>query len=256
MAGWALVHILIIGGAGVLGSAVSPYLQAAGHRITVLGPDAPTVPGVGHVAGDATSFEDLAIAMTGVDAVVNFALRAARGPGADEQTEPVRRAFAVNVGSVYAQLRCASAAGVSAFVQISTMAVMHRYGSKQRSALEPADGVGLYAVSKRSAELACEAESVRNPDLAVTALRLAYPTRAEWWPAWGSPVDVEPGRVPGLGGREFAALHPEDLAAAIALAAARRGPYLCAAVTADVEGIALSDQWPHPLGWQPQHVLG
>ncbi len=250
------MHILIIGGSGVLGTAISPYLLSAGHRITVLGPEAPTVPGVDHVDGDATSFEDLAQAMTGVDAVVNLALRATRGSGADEQTEPVRRAFAVNVGSVYAQLRSASRAKVPAFVQISTMAVMHRYGTERRSALEPADGVGLYAISKRSAELACEAESVRNPELTVTALRLAYPTRAQWWPAWGPPVASEPRGVPSLGGREFAALHPEDLAAAIALAAARRGPYLCTAVTADVEEIALSDQWPHPLGWQPQHLLG
>lgn len=249
------MQMLIVGGSGVLGSAITPYLQATGHRITVLGPEPPTVPDVSHIDADATDFDALTAAMTGVDAVVNFALRAARGDGADERSEPVRNAFTVNVGGAYAQLRCAGRTGVPAFVQISTMAVMHGYSRIQRSAHDPADGTGLYAVTKRMAELACEAEADRSPQMAVTVLRLAYPTRAEWWPAWGNPVAAEPTGIPKLGGQEFAALHPEDLASAIVCAAERRGPYLCTQVTADVEGVALTDQWPHPLGWRPQHVL-
>lgn len=249
------MQIVIVGGAGILGTAISPYLQQAGHEVVAYGPDAPSVAGVGHVPGDAADFDQLAAGFSGADAVVNFALRSPRGAGEDEQTEPVRNAFAVGVGSVYAQLRVAARLGVPAFVQISTMSVYHGYALRRRSALEPADGFGLYAVAKRQAEIACEAESARTPGLTVTALRLGYPTRAEWWPSWGNPVATEPTGIPELDGRQYAALHPEDLAAAIALAAARRGPYLCTPVTADVGEVALADQWPHPLGWRPLYSL-
>lgn len=249
------MRIVIVGGAGVLGTAISPFLQQAGHQVVAYGPDAPSAAGVEHVLGDATDFDELAAGFAGADAVVNFALRAPRGEGRDEQTEPVRAAFAVGVGSVYAQLRVAARLGVPAFVQISTLSVLTGYGVRQRSALEPADGTGVYGVTKRSAEIACEAEASRTPELTVTALRLGYPTRAEWWPAWGNPVATEPAGIPELDGRQYAALHPADLAAAVALAAARRGPYLCVPVTADVAEVALTDQWPHPLGWRPLYSL-
>lgn len=249
------MRIVIVGGAGVLGTAISPHLQQAGHDVVAFGPDVPTAAGVAHVPGDATDFDDLAAAFTGADAVVNFALRAPRGEGRDEQSEPVRAAFAVGVGSVYAQLRVAARLGVPAFVQISTLSVYQGFAVRRRSALEPADGTGIYAVTKRQAELACEAESVRTPELTVTALRLGYPTREHWWPAWGNPVATEPIGVPEIDGRQYAALHPADLASAVALAAARRGPYLCVPVTADVAEVVLADQWPHPLGWRPLYSL-
>lgn len=251
------MHILIVGGTGVLGSAITPHLTANGHRVTTLGPEPVTErPGSTHIVADATDFEALADAFAGVDAVVNFALKSPRGPGADEQTDPVRAGFAVNVGSVYVQLRSASRSHVPAFVQISTMAVFEGYGRRRRSALAEPDNTTFYGLTKRMAELACQTEAARNPQLAVTVLRLAYPTREEWWPQWGNPVVTEPSGTPSCGGTEFAALHPADLAAAIELAAARRGDYLCTAVTADVEEVSLSDQWPHPLGWRPRYVLG
>lgn len=252
------MHILIVGGSGVLGSAITPHLQALGHRITVLGPETTSAPhpGVDHIVADATDFDALAEAFIGVDAVVNFALRALRGQGADEQTESVKAGFAVNVGSVYAQLRSAARAEVPAFVQISTMAVLQGYGRRRRTALEEADGTTFYGQTKRMAELACQSEAARSPQLAVTVLRLAYPTREAWWPQWGNPVATEPAGVPSCGGKEFAALHPADLATAVEAAAQRRGPYLCTAVTADVDEVSLSGQWPHPLGWRPRHVLG
>ncbi|MFW6597292.1 NAD-dependent epimerase/dehydratase family protein [Propionibacteriaceae bacterium Y2011] len=250
------MRIVIVGGAGVLATQISPYLQQAGHQVVALGPDAPTVAGVEHVPGDATDFDVLRRGFAGADAVVNFALRAARGAGADEQTDPVRAAFAVNVGSVYAQLRVAAAEGVAAFVQMSTLAVYEGFGQQRRSALEPTDGTSLYGVTKRMAELAAESEAARTPELTVTTLRMGYPTRAEWWPRWGNPVVTEPGPVPSFDGSSYAAVHPEDLAEVILLAAARRGPYVAAPVTADLDGAALADQWPHVLGWRPRHVLG
>lgn len=251
------MHILIVGGAGVLGSAITPHLRSSGHRVTTLGPaPAPAGHPDEHVVADATDFDALADAFAGVDAVVNFALRTPRGRGADERTEPVRAGFAVNVGSVYTQLRCAARGRVPAFVQISTMAVLEGYGQRRRSALAETDSTTFYGLTKRMAEAACEAEATRSPQLTVTVLRLAYPTREEWWPQWGNPVATEPMGLPSCADHEFAALHPQDLAAAIELAAARRGPYLCAPVTADVAEVSLTDQWPHPLGWRPRHVLG
>src|SRR5699024_10451725 len=183
MAGFAIVHILIVGGAGVLGSAITPHLRSSGHRVTTLGPD-PAGRTEDHVVADATDFEALADAFDGVDAVVNFALRTPRGPGADERTEPVRAGFAVNVGSVYTQLRCAARAQVPAFVQISTMAVLEGYGQRRRSALAETDNTTFYGLTKRMAETACEAEAARSPRLTVTTLRLAYATRDAWGPQW------------------------------------------------------------------------
>ena len=65
-------RITVIGGTGYAGSAIVAEAAARGHQVTALSrsvPDAP-VPGVNHVAGDATDTTTLSAAIKGADAVV------------------------------------------------------------------------------------------------------------------------------------------------------------------------------------------
>lgn len=72
--------------------------------------------------------------------------------------------------------------------------------------------------------------------ITVTSLRLAYPTTAEDWPRWRSPVvpEEEPEAIGMEDGTAHIGLHPEDLVAAVRAAAQRErgGAYEAIAVTA------------------------
>ena len=93
--------------------------------------------------------------------------------------------------------------------------------------------------------------------ITVTSLRLAYPTTAEDWPRWRSPVvpEAEPDMIRMEEGTAHVALHPEDLAAAVRAAVDRErgGVYEAIAVTAASHAID-DDAAERLLGWRPRHV--
>ena len=129
----------------------------------------------------------------------------------------------------------------------------------------PGTASALYGLTKRLAEqalrLAVEgpAPTAAEGPLLVTSLRLAYPTTAEAWPRWVTPLSEEQGE-PVLrtleDGTALSALHPEDLAAAVmaALCRERGESYEAIAVTAAAHSIA-DDSAQRLLGWHPRHVL-
>lgn len=68
------MQVLVVGSTGVIGQALLPTLQGAGHRVRALQrAPAPVPPGVDRVAGDLLDLDRLRSAVSDVDAVVNVA---------------------------------------------------------------------------------------------------------------------------------------------------------------------------------------
>jgi nucleoside-diphosphate-sugar epimerase len=228
------MHLLIIGGAGVVGRSLVTHLKA--HRLTILD-RAPAPSGSANIVGDATDLATLRTAMQGVDAVVHLAAIVPRGAEADDG-QRIRDAFDVNVTGVYLALRAARERGIRHFVHISTMSVFRDYGRVPIDATSDPDSTEPYGQSKRLAEEVCAALS-EDGRMTVTSLRLAFPTTDTLWPLWRSPgaPDAKPIRPSLADGTAFDALAPVDLARAVNDALTRRGGYAAVTVSGDTDGV-------------------
>ena len=245
------MHMLIVGGAGVVGRSLLAHLSA--HRLTILDRvPAPSGPAA-LIIGDATDLETLRTAMQGVDAVIHLAAIVPRGDGVDDG-QRIRDAFDVNVTGVYLALRAARERGIRRFVHISTMSVYTDYGRVPIDASAHPDSTEPYGQSKRLAEQLCAAAS-QDGRMTVTSLRLAFPTTDDLWPLWRSPgaPDARPTRPSLVDGTPFDALAPADLARAVDEALARRGGYATVAVTGDTHGVTfIGNPAPHAIESRPE----
>jgi nucleoside-diphosphate-sugar epimerase len=216
------MRILIIGGSGYVGSLMLPGL-AARHEIRVLDLVAPGGD-YEHVVGSASDPAVLATALDGVDAVVHAAM--GRRSEVDWPHPDTDSAFEVNVASVHVTLQAAHAAGVSRVVLIGSLSV---FGSDRvrlierdiDESMEP-DAADVYGVTKRLAEQVGRIAAAEH-GMAVTVLRLAFPTPDEVWPRWALPVVEEPIEFRREDGTLVPALAASDLAAAVSAALERDG---------------------------------
>ncbi|RIQ18375.1 NAD-dependent epimerase/dehydratase family protein [Jiangella rhizosphaerae] len=249
------MHVLVIGGAGMVGSNVVPHL-AERHTVRVLDRRPVTAGGVESVRGDARSPDDVRAALDGVDGVVHMAAAVPRADGYDPVANGL--AFEVNVGSPHLAMSLAAAAGVRSFVHISTMSVFEAYSTRP---VDPAtavpDAVAPYGLTKRLGE---QVVAALSPSLGLPAcsLRLIYPTPDADWPQWRSPEGhpPRPMRMRDGSGAQIPALAAADLAAAIDRALDWPGPYRPFTVTADVAGVSVvPDDTRAVLGWAPARVL-
>lgn len=249
------MHVLMIGGGGVVGRSLLPYLSAA-HRLTVLDRQPLRTDLADTVVGDATDLATLRTAMEEADAVLHLAAVVPRGKEEHDDAR-VRAAFEVNVTGAYLALRAAVACGVRRFVHTSTMSVYRNYGRVPIDASLPPDSTQPYGQSKRLAEQLCAAADADGA-LTATSLRLAVPTTDDLWPYWRSPgaPHSEP-VLPALDdGTPYSSLAPADLARAVEAALTREGPYAACAVTGDIDAVTLyNDPTPQVLGWRPQQVV-
>jgi UDP-arabinose 4-epimerase len=203
------VRVLVVGGAGYVGSICAAHLKASGHEIVVFddlsaGYSAAS-PGP-LVVGDIRDRWQLRRVLTSTpfDAVMHFAAKAV----VNESVRNPTTTFAVNVGGTANLVEAMLEAGVRSLVFSSTCAV---YGEPKQLPLRedhPQDPVSPYGESKAAAErvlaLAREREGLR-----VTALR--------YFNAAGALPDGSLGE----------AHHPETHLIPLALAAAQgKGPAL------------------------------
>lgn len=257
------MRIALIGGKGGVGSSLVQAWRAE-HELAVLDRSEAPLPGVRDVVGEADDPEALTAVLEGAEAVVHLASHLPHGSEA-EQLPGTAAAIGVNVGSVLLAMRLARQLGVRSFVHISSLDVFARYGESPIPPGAEPDATALYGLTKRLAEqalrLAAEgpAPTAEEGPLTVTSLRLAYPTTAEAWPRWVTPLREEQGE-PVLrtleDGTPISALHPEDLAAAVRAALDRQGgrAYEAIAITAAPHTLA-DDSAERLLGWRPRHVL-
>lgn len=257
------MRITVIGGKGGVGSSLVAAWRGE-HELTVLDRSTAPIEGVEEVLGEADDPDLLVRALEGADAVVHLAALLPRGSEA-EQLPGTAQAITVNVGSVLLALRLARRAGVRSFVHISSLSVFDRYAVEPIPAGAEPDAIELYGVTKRLAEQALRMSVESAPaspeegPITVTSLRLAFPTTAQDWPRWKSPLEPEePAELKRLeDGSVHAALHPEDLVSAVwaALHRERGGSYETIAVTSAPHAID-DDDAQRLLGWSPQWVLG
>ncbi|WP_026876080.1 NAD-dependent epimerase/dehydratase family protein [Jiangella gansuensis] len=248
------MNVLVIGGSGMVGSHTVPHL-AGSHRVRVLDRRPVSADGVEWLEGDARSADDVARGVDGVDGVVHMAAVVPRAEQYDPAT--VHAAYEVNVASLHLAMSLAAAAGVRAFVHISTMSVFRRYGTDVIDPLAATpDAVQPYGLTKRLGEQVVRALA---PELGITAcsLRLIYPTPDADWPLWRAPEGTPPRPMTMRDGRTpIATLATSDLAGAIDCALAYTGPYRAFTATADVAGTSVvPDDTQHVLGWKPARVL-
>jgi nucleoside-diphosphate-sugar epimerase len=247
------MRVLVIGGAGLVGSAVVPYL-AARHRVRVFDRRPSEAGGVESVLGDVRSAAGLAAAMQGVDGVVHLV---AAFPTDHADAAAMRAAFEINVASPHHTAGTAASAGASALVHISSMSVFAGYARRRVDTTATPDATDPYGLTKRLGEqvLAALAPSL-GP--AVSSLRLAYPTTDEAWPRWAfSQGDGRPRVMTMRDGTPIPSLAASDLAAAIERGLEYRGPYRAFSATADVTGVSVvPDDTRAVLGWEPKRVPG
>lgn len=213
--------ILVVGGAGYVGSLLQPGLIAGGHEVRVLDLARPAGD-VEWVQGSATESTALAIALDGVDAVIHAAMGQ---PGPDGSPEPVST-FSSNVTSVYMTLAAAGARGIGRAILTSSISVFSNtpvpVTDRVLEEASPMDATDLYGLSKRLAEQVGQA-AADEWGMAVTALRLGWPTRDDQYPTWSLPQFPEPAVIRCNDGTPIPALAASDLTRAVLAALGRSG---------------------------------
>ncbi|MFL5679356.1 MAG: NAD-dependent epimerase/dehydratase family protein [Chloroflexota bacterium] len=217
--------VLVTGGAGFIGSALTRLLVERGDRVRVLDDlsigQTAYLEGVPHELVVASLADEgaVAAAVDGVDAVVHLAARAGIP---DSVTDPVMT-FAVNVSQLIGVLDAARLAGVGRFVFASSNAAAgdHEPPSSETDLPHP---LSPYGASKLAGEACCQAWSATY-GMAACALRFsnAYGPRslhkksvvAAWLRAAlaGEPVTID---GDGEQTRDF--VYAADLAAAVVAA--------------------------------------
>lgn len=173
------MNVLIIGGAGHVGSILRPALeQTQTCRYLDLRP----VPGAEARTniGDVNDPAALAAAMQGQEALLYLAMGTANG---DPQTAgDIDAAFNVNVRGLYRCLGEGIKAGVRRICVASSLSVYRNYRQSPTDERRGADAWEPYGLSKRVGEFLCEAAAQACPEATIIALRLVLPSNEQDWP--------------------------------------------------------------------------
>ncbi len=252
------MRVLVIGGSGYVGTLALPHL-AARHELRVLDIK-PPADGLTceYVESDANDTAAVTAACAGVDAVIHMAMARMDDPHHSRSAAQNAAAFDIHVKSVYLALSAAGQAGIRHAIHVSSLSVHANLGHRPVTPADVPDATDPYALTKRLGEEAARAAATRD-GMALTILRLAWPTPDDAWPEWAiraaSVGPGEPHQFAMHDGTLVPALAGTDLAAA--LAAALENPPAPAEVRAlplagDTEGIAV-DLSPirEALGWWP-----
>jgi len=173
------VKVLLIGGAGYVGTLVLPFLKRR-HTWRVFDLRPPTDASVEYFTGSVTDVAALRHAAQGMDAVLYMAMNIQRG----DADEIEASCYDVNVKGVRLALRAAHDVGIGHAVYCSSMSVYDgplevRYFFDEHM---PPDARDLYGFTKRLGEEACRNAWERD-GVSVNALRLCYPMEHSAWNA-------------------------------------------------------------------------
>jgi nucleoside-diphosphate-sugar epimerase len=173
------MHVLLVGGAGHVGSFITPYL-APHHRLRVLDPRPPRHPDVEHIAGSITNPDDLRRALNGVDTFINLVMLSPQGGASTDQTlTQIQENYQVNTLGLHLLLWTAQEMGITRGVHTSTMSVHWRertwYPSEEAT---PLDTPSVYGLTKGFGELICQ-YFCRWFDMNLIALRITGPRTRE-----------------------------------------------------------------------------
>lgn len=172
------MNILILGGAGHVGTIVRPALEA---KYKCYYYDLKPVPGVTPASeggrGYVASIDDDALlmhAMIGMDAIVNLAMGVR--PGTSKDVSDIDAVFNVNVRGCYRIMLAAMRAGVRRIVNASSLSVYENISYRDPiDENTPTDAFFPYGISKRLGESICEAVVQRRKYVGIVSLRLMHP---------------------------------------------------------------------------------
>ncbi len=240
------MKLLFVGGSGYVGGLLLPHL-ARRHQVRVLDLRAPKITSCEYLAGSATDHRALDRALRDQEVVLHGAMSVV------DETDPgtANAAFEVNVTSVYQTLAAARRAGVGHAVYLSSLSVYRDVNSRRLDDSMPPDAYDVYGLSKRFGEEVCRA-AVAEGALSVNALRLAWPTPDEHWPAWAGELPAPPERWYAPDGTPIHATAATDLAAAVLAALEYRNGYQVFTISGDESARLWSTASARErLGWAP-----
>ena len=238
------MKLLIVGGAGYVGSILRPALEAS-HTCRYL--DLRPIAGAEDrcFVGSVRNPELVKRAVNDIDILVWSAMgknpAVARGGEHD-----LDAAFDVNVRDLYRTLNIAHRAGVRRFVYAGSLSVYERIGTQPRAPLEesmPGDAWHAYGMTKRLGEFMGQALARHDPKVTFISLRLMWPRNDADWP--GNEYR------PGL---KWYPLGPGDLRRLFLAAVVfdRPGAYFVQA-TGDLGGeVYPNNRATELLGWKPE----
>jgi nucleoside-diphosphate-sugar epimerase len=175
------MKILLVGGAGHVGSFITPYLRRR-HELRVLDPRPPRHDGIEYVQGSITDPADLERALAGMDTFINLVMQSPQGGSSTDQTfTQIVENYEVNTKGLHLLLFVAQGLGIKRGVHTSTMSVHYRERSwYPAEELVPLDTPSVYGLTKGFGELICQ-YFARWFDMNLIALRITGPRTREQW---------------------------------------------------------------------------
>ena len=165
------MRVLIIGGAGRVGSMTAPYLKAQ-HSLTIFDRRPAADSSLPGIQGDICDYEALAACMSGQQALVYMAM----GSEDWDSLTGMHSAYDINVKGLHLALHAAQAAGIKQAVYASSMSVYENLDGRSFADENAVpDAHGLYGFTKYLGEQVCQ-NAARNWDMHINALRLCFPT--------------------------------------------------------------------------------
>ena len=173
------MKLLIVGGAGYVGSIVVPRFEKE-FECTYF--DVKPVQGYEDrtILADVSDEEKVRQAVVGMDAIFYLAM----GWGKDAQgrlsCSDINPTFDVNVRGLYLFLYLSLNAGIKRFIYASTLSVYKNYSKVDEN--RPADAWDPYGLSKRVGEFICGCAAQEYDSASIMALRLILPRNENDWP--------------------------------------------------------------------------
>jgi nucleoside-diphosphate-sugar epimerase len=193
------MKVLLVGGSGMVGSFVTPYLQRE-HELRVLDLSPPRHKHVEFVKGSVTEPQDIEKGLSGVDAFIWLVMRSPQGGSvADQDEKIIRENYEVNCLGLHLFLYAAQKLGVMRGVYTSSMSVHYRKRDYYPAEEEvPLDTPSAYGLSKGFGEGICR-YFARWFDMNLVALRITGPrTREKWLEERKNPAQDRPDGSPPL----------------------------------------------------------
>jgi nucleoside-diphosphate-sugar epimerase len=179
------VKVLLVGGSGMVGTFVTPYL-AKHHQLRVMDVRPPQHAGlVEYVEGSISNPDDLARALDGMDSFVDMVMRWPGTGPTDQSIQDIINAYEVNTMGVHLLLWTAQRLGIKAGVYVSTRTVhnlptneLGRPTYFEGEEITPVDNPSVYGLTKGFGERVCE-HFAQHFGMRIIALRITGPRTRE-----------------------------------------------------------------------------
>jgi len=184
------MRVLLVGGAGHVGSFITPYLRQE-HELRVLDLHPPSHKGIEYICGSVTDPDTVRDALRGCDTFISLVMKSGQGGWSNEQSpEQIVNNYTVNTLGLHLLLFAAHQAGITGGVYTSSMSVHYRnraYYPAEEAV--PLDSPSVYGLTKGFGERICE-YFARWFDMNLIALRITGPrNRAQFLDERSTPRD-------------------------------------------------------------------